>query len=554
MDSKQHVDLVELYRDFDARCATSLDFITSAREYELELYVPSIDTRDKAQRELESLMSENHGLEAPDPVFQLLKDHFDEFIKGQISSLKRMFDAPSSFVSRLSSSIDYYSRKDSRNSVERAKILLSRLGRADEMWAGVQRLLPETPIDEVSQLEEVCDTLAVVAEKMAPRVPQLYSGLTENTIAQLQFNLEQVSNKARTWAAEVREFVDENRYRLEGRRQEIESGEDPIEAYRRLLLDQFGVELDEILKWHEEEIEKTRSDMLEIANKIDVLGVPKANSPKDVVDILNQFQGPCDTPDEMFVRMRQYLDRAQEAARKYVKLPKESVVVVPTPDTLVKHYPWGGYGGGCPRRRPLQGETFLNVQNYKAITDGWIKMNAIHECYPGHHVQWVRSVLDPLPETVKIGARGVPNSEGSAHRSEKLMEFVYEEDPFYPLFVAYRRHHTAVRIKADLWLRYFGRSFDEVVDLYVEELAFDRKVAEGQVLAQKLMAGYFTCYYYGMKKLLDLESEFGYDEKSFTEVIFSLPRVSLRTLENFLKMSDEDKNRFLNEFPSKVTL
>ena len=52
--------------------------------------------------------------------------------------------------------------------------------------------------------------------------------------------------------------------------------------------------------------------MLEIANKIDVLGVPKANSPKDVVDILNQFQGPCDTPDEMFVRMRQYLDRPKK--------------------------------------------------------------------------------------------------------------------------------------------------------------------------------------------------------------------------------------------------
>ena len=81
-----------------------------------------------------------------------------------------MFDAPA-LVSRLSSSIDYNSRKDSRNSVERAKILLSRLGRADEMWAGVQRLLPETPIDEVSQLEEVCDTLAVVAGKMAPRIP-----------------------------------------------------------------------------------------------------------------------------------------------------------------------------------------------------------------------------------------------------------------------------------------------------------------------------------------------------------------------------------------------
>ncbi len=52
------------------------------------------------------------------------------------------------------------------------------------------------------------------------------------------------------------------------------------------------MELDEILKWHEEEIEKTRSDMLEIANKIDVLGVPKANSPKDVVVYLNHVPRP----------------------------------------------------------------------------------------------------------------------------------------------------------------------------------------------------------------------------------------------------------------------
>jgi hypothetical protein len=269
---------------------------------------------------------------------------------------------------------------------------------------------------------------------------------------------------------------------------------------------------------------------------------------------LNKFEGPCDEPDEMFVRMRDYLDRAQKATREFVKLPEESVVVVPTPDTLVKHYPWGGYGGGCPRRRPLQGETFLNVENYKAVTDGWIRMNSVHECYPGHHVQWVRSVLDPLPETVKVGARGVPTLEGSAHRSERLMEFIYPDDPFYPLFVAYRRHHTSVRIKADLWLRYFGRPFDDVVDLYVQELGFERKVASGQVLAQNLMKGYFTCYYYGMKRLTDLERQLGYNQKDFTELIFSLPRVSLKTMEEFLKLSEPDKSRLLTEFPSKVTL
>jgi len=552
MGERDSVKLVQLYRDFDERCATCLDQIKSTRRYEKQLYVPSEETRKKAERALQELLAEAGELEAPDVVFEILKNHFDEFIREQMSHLRRMFAGPSSFISGISNTIDYYSRKDSRSSSERAEILLSRLNNIDAVWSGVRKLLPSTAIDEVSQMSDVCDTLSTVAKKMVSRVPELYSGMSEKLVQEVQSELERVSERAKGWEQEVKEFV-ESRKSGPGHK-EVVSERDPIEEYRYLLLNQFGVDLDQILSWHEEEIEKTRSEMFEIANRINVPGLPKVDSVEDVVDILNKFEGPCDEPDEMFVRMRDYLDRAQKATREFVKLPEESVVVVPTPDTLVKHYPWGGYGGGCPRRRPLQGETFLNVENYKAVTDGWIRMNSVHECYPGHHVQWVRSVLDPLPETVKVGARGVPTLEGSAHRSERLMEFIYPDDPFYPLFVAYRRHHTSVRIKADLWLRYFGRPFDNVVDLYVQELGFERKVASGQVLAQNLMKGYFTCYYYGMKRLTDLERQLGYNQKDFTELIFSLPRVSLKTMEEFLKLSEPDKSRLLTEFPSKVTL
>ncbi len=552
MGERDSVKLVQLYRDFDERCATCLDQIKSTRRYEKQLYVPSEETRKKAERALQELLAEASELEAPDVVFEILKNHFDEFIREQMSHLRRMFAGPSSFISGISNTIDYYSRKDSRSSSERAEILLSRLNNIDAVWSGVRKLLPSTAIDEVSQMADVCDTLSTVAKKMVSRVPELYSGMSEKLVQEVQSELERVSERAKGWEQEVKEFV-ESRKSGPGHK-EVVSERDPIEEYRYLLLNQFGVDLDQILSWHEEEIEKTRSEMFEIANRINLPGLPKVDSVEDVVDILNKFEGPCDEPDEMFVRMRDYLDRAQKATREFVKLPEESVVVVPTPDTLVKHYPWGGYGGGCPRRRPLQGETFLNVENYKAVTDGWIRMNSVHECYPGHHVQWVRSVLDPLPETVKVGARGVPTLEGSAHRSERLMEFIYPDDPFYPLFVAYRRHHTSVRIKADLWLRYFGRPFDDVVDLYVQELGFERKVASGQVLAQNLMKGYFTCYYYGMKRLTDLERQLGYNQKDFTELIFSLPRVSLKTMEEFLKLSEPDKSRLLTEFPSKVTL
>lgn len=543
--------LVELYREFDARCATALDEFKSTREYEMELYIPDVETKHKAEKQFEELLVEASNLPAPDPVFELLKNHFDEFLKGQISFLKRMFEGSKFFRKQPIKFYRLLFAQGFKGQPERAKILLARLGKADDLWEGVRNLLPETGIEEVVQMQDVCDTLVLVADKMKSRIAKLYQGLSQQSINQIEGNLEIMAAKAKDWEKEIKEFAEKDK--VSTRDKVCESAEDPVEGYRYLLENQFGVVLDDILDWHEEEICKTRAEMFEIANRIKVAGVPRADTVADVVDILNKFEGPCDTPDEMFVRMREYLDRAQKATREYVRLPEESVIVVPTPETLVKHYPWGGYGGGCPKRRPLQGETILNVGNYRAITDGWIRMNAIHECYPGHHVQWVRALLDPLPETVKAGARGVPTFEGSAHRSERLMEFVYPEDPFYPLFVAYRRHHTSVRIKADLWLRYFGRPFDDIVDLYVEELGFERKVAAGQVLAQQLMAGYFTCYYYGMKRLTDLQAEFGYGDKDFTEVIFSLPRVSLKTMEDFLKLSSSDKDRFLRGFPSKVS-
>lgn len=132
-------------------------------------------------------------------------------------------------------------------------------------------------------------------------------------------------------------------------------------------------------------------------------------------------------------------------------------------------------------------------------------MNTIHEAYPGHHVQFVRAELDPIPETVKIGAKSVPITEGTAHRSERVFEFVFSEYQFCPLFVAYRRHHTWVRIKADLLIRYFGRPIGDAVQLYVDGLGFDRDTARDQVKAQEGQQGYFTTYYYGMKKLCDWE-------------------------------------------------
>ncbi|MCD8023818.1 MAG: DUF885 domain-containing protein, partial [Lachnospiraceae bacterium] len=149
----------------------------------------------------------------------------------------------------------------------------------------------------------------------------------------------------------------------------------------------------------------------------------------------------------MFERSAYYTKRTRALAHEYVKLPDDEICLcVEVPDVCKDSYPWGGYEGGDFSVRPFIGQMFLNQYNYRNITDGWIRLNALHEAYPGHHVQHVRAAVDETPETVKIGAKRVTIMEGTCLRTERAFPFIYGEDPFFPLFVAYRRHHAAVRI------------------------------------------------------------------------------------------------------------
>jgi hypothetical protein len=192
----------------------------------------------------------------------------------------------------------------------------------------------------------------------------------------------------------------------------------------------------------------------------------------------------------------------------------------------------------------------LNDENYKAVTDGWIKINCIHEVHPGHYTQFLRMYLDPIPETFKRGAMHSCLTEGMCIRTEKLFEYIFAEDPYYPLFTAYRRHHTSVRIKVDLWLRYFGKTIGEIVQLYIDELGFDRHTARTQLQAHEIMSGYFTTYYYGYKKVADWEKLYGFDKREYTEILFSAGRVSMEIFESILKLSEADRYSLLHEFAS----
>jgi len=72
--------------------------------------------------------------------------------------------------------------------------------------------------------------------------------------------------------------------------------------------------------------------------------------------------------------------------------------------------------------------------------------------------------------------------------------------------------------------------------------------ARMQVRQMEERQGYFTCYYYGMRKLEQWHRESGLDNLSYTRLLFSLGHCSLSTFHRFLQLCDADKTALLHDF------
>ncbi len=250
--------------------------------------------------------------------------------------------------------------------------------------------------------------------------------------------------------------------------------------------------------------------------------------------------------------MREFVSLARAQASRLVTLPEgETCEVWPVPEHLRDAYPWGGYfSGGNLLKGNLRGAVFLNVHNHRTLTRGWIKLNAIHECYPGHHAHFVKTAAADMPGSFKIApmmSPAAPFGEALCMRSETLLQDIFDDGRF-PLFTRYRRLHTAVRVWVDLLLHHQGASPQRAADVYREQLGFSATVARGQVYAQRLTPGYFTVYHYGHLRLEAIERASSASTRDFSERLFSSGKVSLRTFERLEALSESERNEILHGF------
>lgn len=553
--------LLRTYQELDRDCASLYYLIHSKKQWETSLFLPALSGQAGfLQHNWQPLKARVDTIPAPSPAFDAVKGHLCDFLDDLKLQIEEAFSSPLTILEPITSRFYTYSSIDSRPAAERARILLSIWGQAAKAWEAAWQMLRQHPASKhlgnlgpeypalLHEFEEAAAELA----RAEPELPMLFPGLPEGLFSELSAALSGTAHFFGSCAGQLKACMEAAL--TDGSPQDANPRRDgrriakPEAQYRALLRDHLGVSLDELLAWEDDEPRKTREEVFRLAASIGDF-VPETMT--QVVRLLNHCAGPCTSPEEMLAKARGYLKQTRALAHEYVPMPdSEHCDLTGAPWRLRHSFPWGGYMDGDPNERPVHGRMFLNDYNYTAVTDGWIKTNCLHEAYPGHHVQFVRTQIDPIPETMKIGAKSIALMEGMCLRTERAFAFVYGPDPCYALFNAYRRHHAATRIKADLMLYYHGCTIREAARLYEEELGFDPATARGQVQAHEDMPGYFTCYYYGMKKICDWEQEFGLCNKTYTALLFSLSNVSLATFRRVLEMDEAERELFFHGFPS----
>ena len=535
------------YRVLDRDIADFDRMVSASGRYEETLFIASDTNRARACAQADALIKRIANLPTCDPVLDVLAGHFGDYMDEVMQWLTSANDN----LGRWAHSIGWWlyslCKMDFRPAEIRARVYGAKLKQIPMWWH--DGLLPLAKVAEPGKLRDVLfglNQVLIIAEDVRPDLAASFGRFAD--VYNLGNLLDQFIEVIRDCLTHIGKLIqDKGGVPNTQPRADSDTVNKTHDEYRGVLTNRVGVDLDEVLAWFESENEKTRAEQLELALRLNL----PVKSAADISKMLFQYAGPCSSPEEMFKRGNSYLKRARVAAHDYIWLPEDEVCeIVEVPKHLKDSYPWGGYNADYPSRYPLYNVMFLNNHNYNNVTDGWIKLQSLHEAYPGHHAQFLRCAIDPIPETMKRGAKSTAFSEGVCIRTERTFEHVFPEDPYYPLMVAHRRHHTSTRIKVDLWLNYFGKTIGDVCDLYEKEMGFDRKTARAQVQAHESMFGYFTGYYYGVKKLEDWEKQYNWDAKGYTELLFSVGRPSLVTFEKILKLSPEDRHSLTHDFAS----
>jgi uncharacterized protein (DUF885 family) len=204
--------------------------------------------------------------------------------------------------------------------------------------------------------------------------------------------------------------------------------------------------------------------------------------------------------------------RAYVASRQFARIPEGPLEVVETPPFLRPLVPFAAYDPPGALSADRTGRFYVT-----APADGGLPLHdpcelelaatAIHEGFPGHHLQIVTAQASP--SLVRRMTATPVMVEGWALYCEELMaEEQYFRSPAERLFQRLHLLWRALRIVLDIGLHTRGLTPEQAADQMVALLAMDRRKAEAEVSRYCAWPSYQLCYAVGRRELLELRADY----------------------------------------------
>ncbi len=242
-------------------------------------------------------------------------------------------------------------------------------------------------------------------------------------------------------------------------------------------------------------------------------------------------------------------DRARELidSKRLVSIPQpETLLFVPTPPALRETYAWAGYGGIEVRNDVPAGRFFVTdvvpemsdserEQKLRAQNNGWVTVIALHEGYPGHHLQSLYSRNNPSKVRSRLGNTYFGEGWGLYCEAWMAREGFYKNADDSLAWLQMRLWRTA-RVIIDPSLHTGQMSYDEAVRFFIDEVGLERSAAEAEVNRYTTWPTQAPSYIIGWLELENLRRTLRsirqerYSDREFAETILTIGSLPLELL------------------------
>lgn len=384
--------------------------------------------------------------------------------------------------------------RPARPDTSRAEGVLERLRALPVFLHAAQETLKDPPrifLDTALSMATGGRSLLLAATELAATEAPDFAGELDSACADAESALERFS---RALGSELRVHPDDQSFAI---------GE---EQFNRRLHHEHALRFTapELYRYGLHLVEEVTAQVAELARVID-----PAVHWRVVVDRLRESHPLGEEPVD---DMRQAMERAHDfvARRGLVTIPDGILEVVPTPSFLEPLIPFAAYEPPPVFSSDRIGRFYVSARAGQGESHDPCRLEigatALHEGYPGHHVQLL--VAQDSPSLVRR-LTGTPIMiEGWALYCEEMMaEQGYFEGPAEQLFQRLHLLWRAVRIVVDIGLHTRGLTPEQATDQLVERLGMDRSKAALEVSRYCAWPTYQLCYAVGRRELLRLRAD-----------------------------------------------